>query len=240
MNLSRVSRFGIALAIVCLSAQAKPVELHHRLLVTADDRTLALTLDACGGGFDRSIIDFLIMHRIPATVFVTRRWIRRNVLAMKMLRQHNDLFEIEDHGLNHVPAIIGPGRQVYGLNGHRNGAGLVREVLGGAAEITRQTGVVPHWYRAATGVYDPDAVKIIEGMGYRIAGFSVNADGGARLPAATIAKRLTHVVNGDIILAHVNQPSSATGEGLALGLSALQRQGFRFVLLDQSQIHALE
>ena len=35
-----------------------------------------------------------------------------------MLRQYPQLFEIEDHGANHVPAVIGTGRSVYGIAGN--------------------------------------------------------------------------------------------------------------------------
>jgi peptidoglycan/xylan/chitin deacetylase (PgdA/CDA1 family) len=240
VNLRQIVHFtiGVTLALGGLSAQAKPRELHQRLATDPNDRVLALTLDACSGGFDRSAMDFLVSHRIPATVFATRKWIRRNAVAVRFLLAHRDLFEVENHGMNHVPAVIGPGREVYNIAGHRSAAGLVREVLGGAAEITRQTGLSPHWYRAATGLYDVGAVKLIEGMGYRIAGFSLNADQGARLPAASIAKRLERAASGDIILAHINQPASDTARGLELGLSALEARGFRFVLLANAAVRA--
>lgn len=54
------------------------VELHQRLATTdrGAGKSVALTLDACGDGFDRDLIDYLIDRRIPATLFVTRRWRR--------------------------------------------------------------------------------------------------------------------------------------------------------------------
>jgi peptidoglycan/xylan/chitin deacetylase (PgdA/CDA1 family) len=236
---------GSALPAAVLPALAQsplktPVELHQSLAVDGDERVAALTLDACSGAFDRSIVDYLVEHRIPATIFATRKWMRRNAAGMRFLLAHRDLFEIENHGTNHVPAVIGRDRQVYGIAGHRQVAGLVREVLGAAAEIRKQTGVAPHWYRAATGIYDPDAIKILEGMGYRLAGFSLNADEGAHLAAAAVAKRLARATSGDIIIAHVNHPDSDSGQGLVAGLETLERQGYRFVTLGDLPVRTLK
>jgi len=66
---------------------------------------VALTLDACPGKADERILAALVENRIPATFFVTTRWMARNPKAMAILLQHPDLFEIENHGARHVPAI---------------------------------------------------------------------------------------------------------------------------------------
>lgn len=97
------------------------------------------------------------------------------------------------------------------------------------------TGTAPHWYRGATGEYDPEALKAIEAMGYKVAGFSVNADNGATLAKKQIVGRLKKVRSGDIIIAHLNKPDSGTGAGLAVGLQALLDEGFRFVTLRDAQ-----
>jgi hypothetical protein len=46
-----------------------------------------------------------------------------------MLKAHPELFDIEDHGANHMPAVIGLGRRVYGISGEPDIAHLEREVL---------------------------------------------------------------------------------------------------------------
>ena len=107
----------------------------------------------------------------------------------------------------------------------------------GAQAVERATGSKPRWYRGATALYDPKALGDIEAMGYRIAGFSVNADAGATLSASGVAARIRAAMSGYILIAHVNRPRSATAEGLAQGLSELQARGYRFVLLrDQSVV----
>lgn len=219
----------------------RPVELRQVLVAPAvrHERIAALTLDACGGDFDADLIRFLIDRRIPATIFATKRWIDRNPAGVAMLKAHLDLFEMEDHGANHVPAVIGVGRRVYGIPGEPDIAHLQQEVLVGARTIEQASGATPHWYRGATAEYDPAAIQVIKSLGYRIAGFSVNADAGATLRRAAIVARLKAVRNGDIIIAHMNKPASDTAEGLADGLAWLRAQGFRFVKLDQMDVRDL-
>lgn len=236
-------RFACSLALgVALStlAAAQPVpaptEIHSRIAPRgneATDNRVALTLDACGGAFDVDLIRFLIERRIPATLFVTKKWLDANPQGIALLKTHLDLFDLEDHGEHHVPAVIGVGRKVYGIPGEPDVLHLRREVSEGARAIEQAVGVPPHWYRGATAEYDQQAADEIRRMGYGIAGFSVNADAGATLKKPQIVERLRHVHGGDVIIAHMNKPASDSAEGLAVGLADLQARGYRFVRLDQ-------
>lgn len=109
--------FAITLAMP-IFAVVHPVEVHQLLAIpTMKQKIAALALDACGGSYDRDLILFLIDHHIPATIFATKRWIIANPAAVSVIETHPGLFEIEDHGANHVPALIGAGRRVYGILG---------------------------------------------------------------------------------------------------------------------------
>jgi peptidoglycan/xylan/chitin deacetylase (PgdA/CDA1 family) len=222
-------------------ADLHPIELHQVIVVPmlSNEKVAALTLDACGGKFDGELIGYLIAHRIPATIFATKKWLDRNPAGVSLLKAHEDLFEIEDHGAKHVPSVVGAGRRVYGILGNLDVAHLEREVLGGASAVQAVTGEAPHWYRGATAEYDPVAINAIEAMGYQIAGFSINADAGATLRRSAIIARLRGVRSGDIIIAHVNKPASDTAEGLSVGLDRLVAHGFRFVKLDQVQVRSV-
>jgi peptidoglycan/xylan/chitin deacetylase (PgdA/CDA1 family) len=236
-------RILLSLLLLCPAlaiASEHPVELHQRLDLSEvpGQNVVALTLDACSGTFDADLARFLIDHRIPATIFATRRWLERNPGATAILIAHPDLFDIEDHGANHVPAVIGVGRRVYGIAGNPDVVHLRQEVSQGAQAVEQATGSKPRWYRGATALYDPQAVGDIEAMGYRIAGFSVNADAGATLSASEVAARVRAARSGDILIAHMNRPRSATAEGLAQGLSELQARGYRFVLLRDESVVA--
>lgn len=226
------------------------VEVHDRLIAAevtpgaaaaagAAAPALALTLDACGGGFDAPLIELLIARRIPATVFVTKKWIERNPAGVARLIAHPDLFELEDHGTAHVPAVLGAQRRVYGLAGVGDAAHLRQEVAGAAETITALTGRAPRFYRGATAVYDAASLAVIRSMGYEVAGFSLNADAGATLPQAAIAARLRAARPGDVIIAHMNKPAGATAEAMACVLPELQARGWRFVRLSQGRLEPL-
>jgi peptidoglycan/xylan/chitin deacetylase (PgdA/CDA1 family) len=234
--------FALILLIVALAprAQEKPVEIHDRLVPqAAQPMTVALTLDACSGAYDGDLIEFLIRHRIPATIFATRKWIARNPFGVAVIKAHLDLFDVEDHGENHIPAVIGAGRKVYGIPGEPDVVHLRREVTEGARAVAEMTGIAPHWYRGATAEYDAQAIAEIGKLGYRIAGFSVNADAGATLNRHAIVERLRRVKAGDVIIAHMNKPASDSAEGLSAGVLQLLRGGFVFVRLDQVDLQEI-
>ncbi len=209
-------------------------EIHDQVIAQAESgKRVALTLDACAGKYDGELIDFLIQNRIPATIFATKKWLDHNPHGLSVIKAHLDLFDVENHGEKHIPAVIGKDRMVYGIPGAPDIVHLRREVVEGARAVEKATGVAPHWYRGATGEYDEQSIKEIDKLGYKIAGFSVNADNGATLKKRTIEKRLGRVKAGDVIIAHMNKPDSDSAEGLAVGLASLLKAGFVFVRLDQ-------
>jgi peptidoglycan/xylan/chitin deacetylase (PgdA/CDA1 family) len=216
------------------AASRGPYEIHHRLDTgpPGHAQDVALTLDACGGAYDRELIATLVRLQVPATIFATRRWIDANPGAMRELLAHPALFEIENHGSAHVPALLRG--SVYGLPGAHDAAGIENEVTGGARAIAEATGRAPAWYRAAGAVYDAPGERIIARLGYRIAGFSLNADDGGTLGAASVAKRLRQMQPGDIVIAHLNRPASGLAEGLAEVLPELLARRLRFVTLSQA------
>ena len=127
----------IVLLLACLGgvamAQTRPTEIHDRIgQARGPANQVALTLDACSGAFDEDLVLFLIRNRIPATLFVTKKWLDKNPNGLAVLKTNLDLFDIEDHGENHIPAVIGAGRKVYGIAGEPDVVHLRREVLEGA------------------------------------------------------------------------------------------------------------
>ena len=211
-----------------------PIEPHHRLDTRPPGHAqdIALTLDACSGAFDAALIDTLVAQRIPATLFVTARWLAGNASALARLQAHPDLFEFQNHGERHLPAVVG--QRLYGMPGLPDQTAVAREVRGGAEAIARATGATTTWFRGAGAAYDRASLATIAQLQHRVAGFSLNADGGARLPAAAVQRALLKARPGDIILAHMNHPEGGTAEGLVAALPELQRRGLRFVTLGRA------
>jgi peptidoglycan/xylan/chitin deacetylase (PgdA/CDA1 family) len=191
---------------------------------------VALTFDACMGRSDMRILDTLIDNRLPATVFVTERWIRKNRGVLETMLKHPDLFEIEDHGAMHVPAVDRP-MLIYGIKAAGSAAAVRAEVAGGADAILEASGRHVGWFRGATAKYTPSAIAEIRGMGLEIAGYSLNGDGGATFSANLAEKRTAAARDGDVIIAHINQPGRQSGGGVAKGILDLKAKGYRFVKL---------
>lgn len=211
--------FG-ALPFGALPAHAQPppeppIEPRFRRAPPRDGRRrIALTLDACNGGFDLRIAQTLIAHRIRATIFLTADWIRANPGGLALLRAHPALFGFENHGAHHVPAVLGEAR-LWGLKPAGTLDAVRAEVAGGAAAIRAATGTAPRWFRGATARYSPAAIPAIRAMGFAIAAYSLNADDGASLPAAAVAARLAGARDGDVVIGHINQPTRPAGQGWA-------------------------
>ncbi len=197
----------------------------------ASQPQIALTLDLCMGDIDRRIFDVLLSHKIKATLFVTARWLHRNKAIVDIIKANPELFEVANHGKNHVPAIDNQ-ETIYGLKTAGSLKAVCEEIRGGEEAINAAGFPRSNWYRDAAARYSRDAVKLINAMGYQVGGFSLNADMGASLPAKTVAARILKAKNGDVIIAHMNQPMRMSGAGVAEGIIALEKKGFTFVKLS--------
>jgi peptidoglycan/xylan/chitin deacetylase (PgdA/CDA1 family) len=230
LNSVRAGCFALALGLSVVGGSAPDVEPSLRL-AAGGAPTVALTFDACSGRTDRRILDELVADGIPATLFVTARWVKRNAEAIAVISAHPDLFEIENHGEQHLPAITDT-PLLFGLRTAGSLEGVAAEVNGGADAIRAAFAVEPHWFRGAGARYSRDAMTLIGTLGYRIAGYSLNADIGASLAAAKVSHRIAAARAGDVIIAHINQPDRPSGAGVVEGVKALKARGVRFVRLE--------
>lgn len=209
------------------------VEPSLRLQPHYGPRRVAVTLDACPGHFDPRIATLLVARKIPATIFITAVWMRMNPEGLAYFLKHPDIFTLENHGARHLPPVLG-NKPVYGLKIAGSWPAIQAEIEGGAEAVRRATGRQPAWYRGAAGLYTPSVVPRIEALGVRVAGYSLNSDEGASLPANVVSLRLQAARDGDVIEGHINQPHRASGAGIAAGLAALQADGVQFVRLDEA------
>ncbi len=229
---------ALALALsIPLSARAGDlIEPHMRITPGGPGAPqVALTLDACSGGVDMRIISALIDNHIKATLFITGRWLEANPEAAALLRAHADLFEFEDHGAQHVPAVIGTERP-YSLAPAGTPEAVIAEVVGGARAVQAAFGRATRFYRDATALYTADAIALIQAQGFIIGGFSLNGDWGATATAEQAEHNLSTATDGEVIIAHMNQPTRASGPGIVAGVLDLKARGFTFVRLDEAAV----
>jgi peptidoglycan/xylan/chitin deacetylase (PgdA/CDA1 family) len=191
---------------------------------------VALTFDACMGAVDMRIVDALLTEKVPATIFVTGRWLRSNREATALMLAHPEIFELENHGAMHLPAVTS-NEPIYGIRTAGSIEAVMAEVTGGAAAMVLRGIPHPAWYRDATALYSDDALIAIRAMGYRIAGFSLNADYGASLSREGVLHQMAKAEDGEVLIGHINQPRHASGAAYAEGIRALKARGFGFVRL---------
>jgi peptidoglycan/xylan/chitin deacetylase (PgdA/CDA1 family) len=208
------------------------IEYHMHMTPSVEGKRVALTFDACTGKVDERILSALVDNNIKATIFVTGRWLKRNAAAITTLNAHPELFEIENHGAKHLAAVDEP-VLIYGWSAAGSAQAVKIEILGGAAALHKSFDTSPVWFRGAGAEYTKTSMDEIEALGYKIAGFSFSGDGGALFSSEHAARIIAMAQDGDVILAHINQPGRAAGEGVAQGILRLKAEGFNFVTLNE-------
>jgi len=202
--------------------------------LSTTEKVIALTLDACGSatdGCDYRYIHFLEEEKIPATIFVSNRWIMRHPDDFKKLIK-NPLFDIENHGLHHKPCSVN-GKSIYGIQGTQNITELIAEIENNAHIIQEHTGKKPKFYRSGTAYYDEIATHVANDLGYQVIGFTVLGDAGTTWNKGQVKKALLETKPGSIIILHMNHPEKECAEGAIEALKELQKRGFTFVRLSQ-------
>ena len=224
----------VGLAAAAFVARRDPwVEPLFRRAVSDDGpKRVALTFDACPGGFDARIATALAAANAKATIFLTGTWMRRNPAGLALFLDRPDLFALENHGMRHVAPVLGRA-SMFGVTLAGTMEAIREEVESGANAIREETDARTSWYRGATGRYSPEAIPEIVRLNHRIAAWTLNADQGASLPAESVAARMRRARDGDVIIGHINQPARSSGAGIARGIVALREAGFAFAHLDE-------
>ncbi|PKM78071.1 MAG: polysaccharide deacetylase [Firmicutes bacterium HGW-Firmicutes-15] len=202
-------------------------------------KILALTFDACGGsvrsnGYDANLIDYLDKMQIPATLFISGKWIDANPDIFLKLA-HNKLFEIGNHGLNHLPCSVN-GKTAYNIKGTSTVADVIEEIETNGEKILSRTELKPRFYRSGTNYYDEAAVALASDLGYTTVGYSVLGDAGATYNREQVKKALLGARAGSIVIFHFNHPEGETAEGIMDAIPILEKNGFRFVKLSDYPI----
>jgi peptidoglycan/xylan/chitin deacetylase (PgdA/CDA1 family) len=199
--------------------------------LNTDQKVLALTFDACGGpkgsNYDEKLIQYLEKEKIPATLFISGKWIDANLDILHALSR-NPLFEIENHGLNHRPCSA-IGRSAYGIKGTKNIREIHDEIELNALKLLNLTGCKSKYYRPGTAYSDEICVEIANALGYEVVNFSVRGDAGATYSKKEVREALLHSAPASIVLMHMNHSEAQTAKGAMDAIPELRKRGFRFV-----------
>ena len=212
--------------------------------VYTKQKLIAFTFDACGKekgkGYDYELIQLLRKENVPATLFVTGRWIDKHFKALIALSE-DSLFEIENHGLNHKPCSV-CGESEYGIKGTANPSEAFDEMEANARKIEAIIGKKPRFYRSATAFIDESCARMATEIGITVISYEVlSGDAVANTPDTIIAQNvIKHAKPGAIVIMHFNHPKWHTCEALRIIIPALREQGYKFIRLKDFPLKSIK
>lgn len=214
------------LAIAACLAVATTAQADIVTRLPTEERVVALTFDACEAGkvmhLDHAVVDWLVAHRVPFTVFAGGKFARDNADDMKALAML-PFVEIENHSWSHrndMPALSDE---------------TVRdEVLKAEREIESVTGRRTRFFRFPAGKTDDRTTALVEALGYIIVHWRwPEGDPDPHVTAAGMERSTMAATRpGDILIFHVNGRGVHTAEAIPAIVEGLEAKGFRFVLLS--------
>lgn len=194
--------------------------------VEMHEPAVALTFDACATrshryGFDRKVFDVLKREGLPATIFVSGRWVEGHPDVMAELSA-DPLIEFGDHSYDHPHMSRLPV------------ARIVEEIDQTEAALAKY-GKRSVAFRPPFGEWSSRLIYVVQDLQLPTVTWDVvSGDPSAR---TTIQGMIRNVVPkaraGSIIVFHINGRGLKTAEALPAIVRDLRARGFRFVHLSE-------
>lgn len=168
------------------------------------------------------MVEVLLAEKVPATLFMSGRWVEKNPEKTKLLASKPQ-FEIAAHSYYH-PHMM-----------EKSDDRDIRELKNTQALIKKVTGKTPRYFRPPYGEADERVVKLAAQAGL----VSVLYDIASGDPDPTLsAGRIVRVVlrdakGGSIIVFHMNGNGVHTAEALPQIIEGLRNKGFTLVTVGE-------
>ena len=191
-----------------------------------DSKNVALTFDACPTGrddeYDERVIEVLVREKVPATLFLSGRWVEKNQNVAKSLAA-NPQFEIANHAFWH-PHML-----------EKDDERVVRELKRTQAIITKVTGKRPKYFRPPFGEVDERLAKLAFQAGLVTVQYDIaSGDPDPGLSAKRIARTVVEEAKGgSIVVFHMNENGVRTAEALPEIIKGLREKGFELVTVGE-------
>lgn len=206
MRLRGASRI-LYLAFTVLCASAMPLLTEAQVIKSGPPSCpgVALTFDLCpvgkGTGYDQALIDYLIDQKIPATFFMSGKWIKKHDLHVRALLQI-PFFEIGTHGDVHAHLPL------YSADEQK------QEILGPVRLLKTNYGHHATLFRPPYGEFNDDTVNVARALGLQFILWNVvSGDPDPTLTAIQIEDQLKRSVRmGSVIVMHANGKGMHTHE----------------------------
>ena len=216
--------FGVVVGMLCAVAAG------HSQVITGGPPTckaIAFTFDMCpvreGSGYDEPLIKELIEKQIPATFFLSGRWVARHDREVKALLQV-PYFEFGTHGHvhAHLPMLD---------------AAQQRQEILTAVDLLRTRYERPTTlFRPPYGEYDDTTLELVNALGLRfILWNAVSGDPDPHLTRERMdANLLATIRNGSMLVFHSNGKGRHTREVVAdLYQALVVSRGFKAVTVTE-------
>jgi peptidoglycan/xylan/chitin deacetylase (PgdA/CDA1 family) len=195
--------------------------------VATTEPVVALTFDACAtakqaNGFDRQVFDILAKDRIPATFYLSGRWVEKHPTAVKTIAAAT-FIELGNHSYSHPRLTLLRKDRLRSQIRHTNKI------------LERKLGRRPLSLRPPGGAWDMQVVRAASDEELPVVTWSiVSGDVGGHVPPA----RMVHAVldqakPGAIIIFHINRREPFTKLALPGIIAGLRDKGLRFVTVSQ-------
>ena len=200
-KMSLLSFVVATLTFVCVAESAAQVIREG----PRECQAIALTFDLCpvkqGTGYDEALVQTLIDRHIPATFFMSGRWMMKHELQVNALLAV-PFFEIGTHGQvhAHLPELSEDAQ---------------RQEIQQAVQLLRtRHGVAAPLFRPPYGEYNDETIEIVKTLGLRFILWNVvSGDPDPRLSRNQIVRTVTsRLRNGSIIVMHANGKGVHTRE----------------------------
>jgi peptidoglycan/xylan/chitin deacetylase (PgdA/CDA1 family) len=183
--------------------------------------TIALTFDLCpvrkGAGYDKALIDYLIDHHIPATFFMSGRWIAKHDPEVEHLLGIA-FFEVGTHGEVHAHLPM------------HNAEEQRAEILGPVKLLSEHYAHDTVLFRPPFGEYNEVTVDVVKALGLRLVRWNIESgDPDPSLSAEHILVRIEKRAKaGSIVVLHANGKGKHTRQVVErLTADILPRKGLK-------------
>ena len=184
-------------------------------------QTIALTFDLCpvrkGAGYDKALIEYLIDHHIPATFFMSGKWIAKHDPEVEQLLGVA-FFEVGTHGEVHAHLPM------------HNADEQRMEILGPVKLLSEHYAHDTVLFRPPFGEYNEVTVDVVKTLGLRLVQWNIESgDPDPSLSAEHILARIEKRAKaGSIVVLHANGKGKHTRQIVErLTADILPRKGLK-------------
>jgi peptidoglycan/xylan/chitin deacetylase (PgdA/CDA1 family) len=203
----RYSSGILCLALMMLLVPAIPSFTQAQVIKSGPSSCpgVALTFDLCpvrqGAGYDQALINYLIEQKIPATFFMSGKWIAKHDRQVKALLQI-PFFEVGTHGEVHAHMPLHSAEEQE------------QEILGPVRLLKTKYSHDATLFRPPYGEFNDETVGVVRALGLQFILWNVvSGDPDPTLTAIQIESRLKRFVRkGSVIVMHANGKGQHTHE----------------------------